>query len=204
MPVLGKSKREVLMEFRTSEILQAARTVFATHGYAAATVDEIAETAGIAKGTVYLYFSSKQDLFLAALREGVIQLHADALREIESAQTARDKIRAFIHARLAYCDQNRDFFRIYYTEFSSMLVRSSRAQPEFQDLYDEQAALLASLLHCGVETGEVRPIDTTKTALLIYELTRAAIAQRMLGWPEDAPEETTNLLCDLIWRGIGC
>lgn len=204
MPVLGKSKREVLMEFRTTEILQAARTVFATHGYAAATVDEIAETAGIAKGTVYLYFSSKQDLFLAALREGVVQLHADALREIEGAQSSRDKIRAFIHARLAYCDENRDFFRIYYTEFSSMQVRSSPAQPEFQDLYDEQAAILGAVLRRGVETGELRRVDTAKIALLIYELTRAAIAQHMLGWPDDAPEETTDLLCDLIWRGIGC
>ena len=86
MGILGRSKKEVLLEFRTGEILAAARIVFARHGYGAATVDEIADAAGVAKGTVYLYFPSKRDLFLATLREGVEALHAEANREMRRPQ----------------------------------------------------------------------------------------------------------------------
>jgi hypothetical protein len=71
MAIAGKTKKDVLLEFRTAEILDAARTVFAQRGFAGATIDAIALAAGVAKGTVYLYFESKRELFLASLREGV-------------------------------------------------------------------------------------------------------------------------------------
>ena len=68
MPVLGKSKKEVVTEFRTAELLEAARRVFAEKGFHEATVDDVAEEAGVAKGTVYLYYRSKRDLYWAALK----------------------------------------------------------------------------------------------------------------------------------------
>lgn len=204
MALLGKSKKEVILEFRTGEILRAARTVFARHGFASATVDEIAETAGVAKGTVYLYFPSKRDLFLAALREGLVELHAEVQRQIEIATSARAKIRGFIHGRLAYCDRNRDFFRIYYTEVSTMTVRSAKDQPEFQDLYDQQAKLLENLIRLGIRRGEIRACGAARTARLVYDLTRAAIARHVLEGGRNHVDESTDMLCEFIWKGIGC
>lgn len=194
----------MLLEFRTGEILAAARSVFARHGFASATVDEIAETAGVAKGTVYLYFPSKRDLFLATLREGVTQLHAEAERLIARSESTAAKIRAFIAVRLDYCDRNRDFFRIYYTELGSLPVRSSGERPEFQDLYDQQAELLESILRLGIQRGEIRADNVRKTARLIYDLTRSAIAQHVLDEEQSAVNESTEAICRLIWRGIGC
>jgi AcrR family transcriptional regulator len=52
-----KTKQEMVAEFRVTEILDAARKVFAQKGFAETTVDQIAEEAGVAKGTVYLYFA---------------------------------------------------------------------------------------------------------------------------------------------------
>jgi len=56
-------------EERPAQITSAALTVFARKGYVRATMDEIANAAGITKGTIYLYFSSKKDLLLAVVRE---------------------------------------------------------------------------------------------------------------------------------------
>lgn len=206
MSLPGKTRKEVLLEFRTSGILAAARSVFARHGFASATIDEIAEGAGVAKGTVYLYFPSKRDLFLATLREGVTQLHADAERLIARSESAAAKIRAFIEVRLAYCDRNRDFFRIYYTELGLLTVRSSGERPEFQDLYEQQARLLEEILTQGIRRGEIRECDVRKTARLIYDLTRSAIAQHVLDDDEEESrvKESTETICELIWRGIGC
>ena len=204
MPVLGKTKKDVLLEFRTSEILEAARAVFARRGYNNATMDEIADAAGVAKGTVYLYFPSKRDLFLAALREGIEALHQRAGREIEFARTTADRVRAFIAARLRYCAGNRDFFRIYYTEFANLQVRSSAETPEFQDLYDKQMQLLARILTQGAQRGELRALDAVRTADLIYAVTRAAIARHVLYWPDEPVESTIDLVFDFVWRGIQC
>jgi AcrR family transcriptional regulator len=204
VPVLGKTKRDVLQEFRTSEILAAARSEFASKGFANATVDGIAERAGIAKGTVYLYFPSKSDLFLALLRQGVLELHEDVRREMDAAKDARRKLRAFLHARLAYCARNREFFRIYYTEFLPLRTRITGERPEFLDLYEQQARLLEGVLRRGIRDGDLREFDVARTVRLIYELIRAAVAQHILERPDDPVEETTDLALDLILRGIAC
>ena len=62
MPVLGRTKKDVLSEFRKSELLNAARAVFGKKGFHDASIEEIAEMAEVAKGTVYLYYKSKNDL----------------------------------------------------------------------------------------------------------------------------------------------
>jgi AcrR family transcriptional regulator len=204
MPVLGRTKKEVIQEFRTAEILEAARRVFARAGYAETTVEQIAEEAGVAKGTVYLYFSSKQEVFRAALRKGLDELHEVALLEIAAEHTTAARLRAFIGARLRYCSENRDFFRIYYTEFANLKVRSSTSQPEFQDLYEQQVAVLESLLESGVRSGDLRLLDTHKAAHLMYEYVRAAVAKHVLEWPDDSIETTIALVFDLVWRGIEC
>ena len=77
MPVLGRTKKEVLSEFRRSELLTAARAVFGKKGFHDASIEEIAEMAEGAKGTVYLYYKSKRDLYMEALRFGVESLNKE-------------------------------------------------------------------------------------------------------------------------------
>lgn len=203
MPVLGRTKKEVLQEFRTAEILAAARAEFASKGFTNATVDDIADRAGIAKGTVYLYFPSKSDLFLALLEQGVLELYETAQREIDAAPDARGKLRAFLHARLVYCAVNRDFFRIYYTEFLRMQSRVAAERPEFQKLYKQQSRLIESILEMGIRSGQFRPLDVPKVAKLVYEVVRGAVAEHVLESSEDGVEDMTELTLDLILGGIG-
>ena len=79
--------RKLATEQRRGSILQAARAVFARQGYANTVVDDIATHAGIAKGTVYLYFPSKEQIYLAALLDGARQLDADSRAAMNSATT---------------------------------------------------------------------------------------------------------------------
>ena len=87
MPVASKSARPVgrppdshLQERRRAEILDAATKVFSSRGFAAADVQEIADKTGVGKGTIYRYFSSKEELFLAAVDHGMrnLKLAVDA------------------------------------------------------------------------------------------------------------------------------
>src|SRR5579884_1538567 len=120
MPELAapiKTKKQVVSEFRQAEIITAARKVFAEKGYIATTVDEIAAAAAVAKGTVYVYFESKEQIYNAVLENDLDALRALTLEKIAVAETAKEKISAYINARFQYCEERRDFFRIMYRAF---------------------------------------------------------------------------------------
>ncbi len=192
-----------MLEFRTTEILEAARAVFAEKGFQGATIDAIALAAGVAKGTVYLYFDSKRDLFLASLRDGVLGLHAEVTAEMDRASTCESKLRAFIAVRFDYFSRNREFFRIYYTEFAQLISGTAHSQPEFKDLYEQQAGLLERVLEDGIRAGQLRNCSVRKTARLIYDLIRAALAQHILNGDDESPNEAVRTVHHFVWRGIG-
>src|ERR1700693_2056602 len=93
---LARSKKQVVWEFRQSEIITAARKVFAEKGYVAATVDEIAARAALAKGTIYLYFESKEQIYNAVLADDLEALRRLTLEKIAAVGTVLEKISAYI------------------------------------------------------------------------------------------------------------
>src|SRR5438552_8364751 len=99
------SRRQEASELRRLAILQAARTVFARQGYANTVVEDIAAQAGIGKGTLYLYFPSKEQIYLAALLEEARRLDANSRDAMAAAATWRGKLRAFVEMRLRYFDE---------------------------------------------------------------------------------------------------
>jgi AcrR family transcriptional regulator len=111
MPILGRTKREVVTEFRTAELVAAARRVFSQRGFHKATMGEIAKIAGVAKGTIYLYYPSKQAAYWAAMEQGILGMLEATRRSMEVAGTVEAKIRTFIDCKIAYFEQNRDFSR---------------------------------------------------------------------------------------------
>ena len=106
MGLAGKSKHDVVSEFRCGEILAAARKVFAVSGFNETTMDEIAAAAGIAKGTVYLYFSSKKEIYLAALKQGLTELMDRTRTNMRSANGIQARLRAFVRTRIEYAEAN--------------------------------------------------------------------------------------------------
>lgn len=204
MNLLGKTKKEVVTEFRCTEILEAAKQVFARKGFHDATMDDVAEEAGVAKGTLYLYFRSKREIFVEALRQGCIMLHEETCRRMDLAPTTAEKLRAFIETRMDYSDTNRPFFRLYYTEFSNLLASPSVVRPEFQDLYEQQAALLREVLADGIARGEIRSRNLPALTRVVFDTIRGAIAQRILGWSPQASREDADFVFEILWRGIGC
>jgi len=202
MALAGKTKHEVVSEFRCAEILSAARAVFATKGFSESTVDDIAAAAGIAKGTVYLYFSSKRDIYLAALKQGLLELQERTRQSMQAVVGIQAKIHAFIHTRLEYAEVNRDFIRIYHSEFGN-LTNAAACDEEFQQLYLKQAKTLEAVLRAAVKSGEIRHIRIDFAAFLIYDMVRGVMTQRLLGWSEASVAEDIALLNDLVWKGIG-
>lgn len=197
MALAGKSKQDIVAEFRCAEILVAARRIFATKGFRDATVDDIAAEAGIAKGTVYLYYPSKKEMYLAALKQGLEELRQRTGAAMQAANGAQAKLRAFVRTRMEYAEANRDFFRIYHSEFGNLTNDS-----EFQQLYLQQAKTLEAVLHTASKKGEIRRIRADFSAFLIYDMVKAVMIQRLLGRSTARLDDDIETLTELIWKGI--
>ena len=201
MALQGKTKQQVVTEFRRAEILEAARTVFAGKGFEAATIDDIAHAAGVAKGTLYLYYPSKREIYWAALRAGVDDLYTATTRRVDAAGSAHDKIRAFIETKIEYCEIHHEFFRIYYSAATEVLSHPPE-RLEVTELYRQQLDLLERTFGAARSRGEIRDVDPAKLAVAIFEITRGLITQRLLGRTVDDTRHDVDFAVDLIWTGV--
>jgi AcrR family transcriptional regulator len=197
-----KTKKDVVTEFRTAEILEAARKVFAKKGFHDATVDDVASAAGLAKGTVYLYYRSKQDVYLAALKFGIGQMYSALVEEVNKAASTEAKLKSLIAAKLAYFDENRDFFKIYYSELGRIHTHPGGIDSEFKALYIEQAGLVESILKEGIRKKAIRSLRTEQTAFAISDIIRGVVTQRILGWSKSRAGQDVDFIFDLVWKGI--
>jgi AcrR family transcriptional regulator len=204
MTTANRTKKEVVSEFRRAGILKAARKVFARRGFEGATMDEVAEACSIAKGTLYLYFKSKRQIYMGVFKEDLQLLRETSGRAIDAAKTPGEKIRAFITSRLAFCDSHNNSFRIYNSDISAALMRPHPTQKEVKEFYFEQAGVLEKLIEEGIRAGELRDVPPRATAFAIYDMTRSMVSRRVLGLANNcSPEVEASNLIDLIWLGIG-
>ncbi|MDE3153561.1 MAG: TetR/AcrR family transcriptional regulator [Acidobacteriota bacterium] len=203
MPLEGRTKQDVLSEFRCAEILTAARGVFARKGFQAATMDDIAGAAGVGKGTLYLYYRSKRDIYLASLEHGLRALSALTAAEVAAAARIEDKIRAFVLTKVRYFDEQRDFYRIYHAEFGNVVAHPSCLPDELMALYLQQVQQLEQAIQQAVDRGEIRPVQAGTVAFAIFEITRGIITQRLLDRTGSRAEDDGAFIVDLIWKGIG-
>lgn len=191
----SKSKQQVVSEFRRAEIIAAARTVFARSGFTSAIMDAIAREAGIAKGTVYLYFRSKTEIYKAVLDHDMKALQASCLAGIQAASTLPEKIEAFALARLENADARREFFRIMDAEGANLMYN----RRQYRDWHREPVLRLAQAIEEAARTGHIRALPPEKTAWLIADMIRGAIQRRILEQNDTPPADEARFLRDFIW-----
>ena len=193
-----KTKQQVVSEFRRTEILNAARSVFARKGFVRGIMDAIAKEAGLAKGTVYLYFRSKEEIYRAVLDHDMESLKKSTLERIDAAKNLKDKIRAFTLARLENAETRKEFFRIMDTESGSLSLTRS----QYRHWLREPVLRLASAIEDASERGEIRRVPAEKVAWIIADMTRGTIQRRLLGQSDTLPNEESEFLVSFIWTAL--
>jgi AcrR family transcriptional regulator len=172
-----KSKQQIVTAFRREAILDAARKVFARKGFAGGIVDEIAAEAGLAKGTIYLYFRSKQEIYKALLHHDMEAVKASAVARLSRETTLKAKIHAFALARLENAETNSAVFRMMDAQPGTLGF--TRAQ--YREWVREPVMLLAEAIENAKHAGKVREIDAEKAAWAIADMVRGTIQRRLLG-----------------------
>ncbi len=113
MKAARQSKREVVAAFRTREILAAARRLMGLNSSEAVTMDDIAQAAGVAKGIIYLYFSSKNELLQALLSQTGENLPQDLEAILTTNLSPRDKLQQVLTLLVHHLERERILFSIY-------------------------------------------------------------------------------------------
>ena len=135
------------------QILDAAVAVFAQKGYFTARVSDIASTAGVADGTIYLYFKNKEDVIVSLFAD-VLERHlARAKEEIARAGTPRQKLLAIARHHLAALSERRDVAILFQTELRQSTLMSRLSSKELRGYFD----LLSKVVEDGQQSGAFRP-----------------------------------------------
>jgi AcrR family transcriptional regulator len=187
------------------KLFQAAVTLIAEQGFSATTVEEIAEQAGVAKGTVYYNFSSKSELFEELLRHGVELLTTD-LREAASSTAEAgggrvDALDAMVRAGLGFIDRYPAFTRLYVAE----LWRTNRAwNSTLLMVRREAVAVVENELRAGVEEGELSgDIDITLTAAALVGMVLVAALDWKAFQSERSLDDVHGALSLLLQGRVG-
>ena len=162
-----KPRWERRKDARPQELLAAALDLFVERGYAATRLDDVAARAGVSKGTLYLYFTNKEELFKAVVRENVVPVLGEAEGIIgnyegSSAHLFRDIVLGW-------------WERIGNTKLSGiakLMMAESCNFPEVAQFYHDEVisrgnAMIGRMLERGIERGEFRAIDVKQTVNVI-------------------------------------
>ena len=162
-PTKGWTRRK---QARPGEILDAALKVFAEKGFAAARMEDIARRAGVTKGTIYLYFSSKEDVFKSLARESVgTTIAAAALKASNFQGSAREFITMFLMA-VANMVENSER-----TILPKIIISESGNFPELArfwrtEVIDKAMGMLSGVIAKGIADGELRDLPPDYVARL--------------------------------------
>lgn len=188
-----------------AKLYEAAVTLIAEQGFSATTVDEIAERAGVAKGTVYYNFKSKTELFEELLRFGVGLLTASLQEAADEAErrggTKIEALDGMIRAGLVFIDRYPAFTQLYVAE----LWRTNRAwQSTLMVVRQQAVAVVETVLREGVERGELsEEIDIPLTAAALVGMVLVAALDWQAFQRERSIDDVHAALSRLLHGRVG-
>lgn len=152
-------KRERRKQDRPGELLEAALDLFVEKGFAATRVEEVAARAGVSKGTLFLYFPSKEDLFKAVVRENVVHPVSQGAAEIEHFKGNSGQLLEWMMLQWWH-----RYGATQASGVSKLIMSEATNFPELalfyrQEVIEPGQALVRSVLQRAIERGEFRPVD---------------------------------------------
>jgi AcrR family transcriptional regulator len=191
-----RTKIDVVADFRRDQIFSAARDCFGRQGLRGTTVADIARAAGVAKGTVYLYFRSKDDLLRDLLTGDLAELHDETVPGVSAQGTLEEKLRRFIRAELAFFDRHRDFIEQCHFEMAPDVRKQARSQ--LAAIYAAQTKAWEGALASSPDARH----DAVSAALGIVTLVHGLAIHRLRGWTTEDLATAVEWATSLVAKGL--
>jgi AcrR family transcriptional regulator len=195
------SPKPDVSEERKDQIMNAAEEVFSQKGFSDARMDDIAEETGLSKGTLYLYYKSKDDLIIAIL-DRIFQHEFRIFENLDLASmSATDAIWTFTETTSKDVKMMMRLLPITY-EFMGLAFRNKFVQKAFKTYLTHYLDILIPIIQHGIDTGEFRPADAKEIAIAMG----AILEGTLLLWVYDnsliEPEKHLRSGMKLLLEGV--
>ncbi|TDI90187.1 MAG: TetR/AcrR family transcriptional regulator [Candidatus Dadabacteria bacterium] len=193
---VAPSQKRIRRKSRKEEIIKAASNLFSQKSYHDVTMDQIAGEVGVAKGTIYLYFKSKENLYLGILEHTFETIESILEKEIAKEDPAPLKLKKILRLIFQFYFQNMDVLRIL-TRDETRLIREHF---EFTEHWrHRRIKLYRKVLEKGIKEGSFRSANTELMALIIFGL----VGSVMFFYPTDKTAgEIAEEVFSMISEGI--
>ncbi len=197
------ARREQKKALQRRRILDAAREVFFRDGFVNANLDEVAAIAEVAKGTLYLYFPSKDELVFTVLKNDIGWLLEKTREALGTDRPLLERMRKMVHDQFEFVSANRNIF-LYYR--ARMGGSEHAAQKDFQyrmkEEYDQFIDLMTSHFEKAMAAGEIRPLEPRRLARVFSGTVDSVLVDYIISSQETPIDEEVDFVLDVVLHGI--
>jgi AcrR family transcriptional regulator len=196
------TQNEEIRQARSTQILQAARQVFAQQGFHATRMSDIAQAAGVSQGTLYHYFSSKDELFLAVLRPWNEQV-AEIAKQLPAGEAlVTDRFWLINQIATNFFETDQDLLPVF-VEYWAYIQRNPKAAAAFKEFFQVMQQSIQDILSRGIEMGEFKPVDVEiLSALPLAILDGTILLTAVVGQEAINPIELLKQSQRLVFEGL--
>ena len=195
----GRPRDLGLPERRRAQILDAAVRLFAGRGYQETDLDAVTRSLGCGKGTIYRYFRSKEDLFLAAVARCMRELGERTMAAATGARDPEEKIRAPIREFLSFFDENPDYAELLMQERTHFRDRRDLTH---EKMHRETMGEWRAFVRGMVARGHLRDMPVERMARVASNMLFGALFTKRLNRPAGKLKDLADEMIDVILNGI--
>jgi AcrR family transcriptional regulator len=195
----GRPKDVNLRRRRQEEILDSAATLFADQGYTGTEVQVLADTLGLSKGTIYRYFASKEQLFLAAVDRGMRRLHTEVEAAIVDAAEPLQRIGLAIRAYLAFYRDHPEYTELLIQERAAF---RDRRRPTYFVHREANRGPWRDLYRNLIAAGRIRDMPVSRIMDVLSDLVYGTMFTAYFAGRDKSPEEQAKDILDVVFHGI--
>jgi AcrR family transcriptional regulator len=201
-PTASPALRDVIRDFRQDQIIDVARRLFGERGTVEVSMDEIANQAGVARSTVYVYFDSREQLLRACLQRMHVHLTGAMADAWARATSPTDRLRILLLGLFEEVDRSPAFLRLALAMQTMAPEGDVVVGSELAMIGLDVAGLIGEIVDDGVARRLFRPLDRNRAVTLIGQQIYGALSVRTAD-PIPLPRETAAVeLCDFLLRGL--
>ena len=184
---------------RREEILEAATKLFAEHGYADTDTQLLADKLGVGKGTLYRYFPSKRELFLAAADRGMRKLCQYIDASIETIEDPPERIAEVVRSYLSFFADHPELCELLIHERA---LFKDRKKPTYFEHREANRERLRSLYRTYIAEGQIRDIQVDQLLDFIGDLLYGTMFTNYFSGRQVSVEVQAQGILDILFRGI--
>ena len=197
--VLNRRERE--RERHRAEILRAAEEVFTEKGFHGASMQDIAEQAEFAVGTLYKFFPGKEDLYHALFIEKVRKIDALVGKGMDSETEPVGKLKRLIEVNLQVVEEYKKFFGLYLREIMGKFPVSPATQPQIRRLRNQIVKRVAEVIGTGIKKGALRKADPRAMTMVLLGMLRGSAFIWVEGRHKLTLKELTEMVKKMFFEG---